>query len=195
MPSVRPTNGHEGQRSSGTDSDHSASIEFNDAIEDALSLGFNVAGVVGSQKYDGGLIFDAGRKYSAGKLVYLQDGKRNVKLMANRSEVEPVKVVDGLLMAVDRKHFQKAGFDWQFDGLFYYDVDLCLRSNCCVVDILVSHEKPADLWGKYPDDMKPQEYYAPAFNKKHGFKGEPPIGDQSCQQIPYEDYALNGIKI
>ncbi len=165
-------------------------------IEEAFKLGFNVAGVVGSQKYRGGMVFDSGRQHSAGKLAYLQNGKRMVKLMANRSEIEPVKVVDGLLMAADRKHFLKAGgFDWQFDGLFYYDMDFCLRSNCVVIDALVSHEKPADIWGKYPEDMKPMEYYAPAFNKKHGFKADPPVGDQSCQQIAYEDYALDGVKI
>ena len=164
-------------------------------IEDAFKLGFNVAGVVGSQKYDGGMIFDAGRQYAAGKLVYLPGSRRMVKLMANRSEIEPVKVVDGLFMAVDSKHFQKNGFDLQFDGLFYYDMDFCLRSNCVVIDTLVSHEKTSDIRGKYPEDMKPREHYAEAFNKKHGFKGEPPIGDQSCQQVPYEDYALEGIKL
>jgi len=164
-------------------------------IEDAIRLGFNVVGVVGSQKYEGGLIFDAGRQYSSGKLAYLQDGKRRVKLMANRCEIEPVKVVDGLFMAVAADHFKKTGFDWQFDGLFYYDVDLCLRSNCAVADILVSHEKPSDLYGKYPADMKPRDAYADAFNAKHGFKGEPPIGDQSCQQVAYEDYVLDGIKL
>lgn len=161
---------------------------WDDKIREAIRLGFNVIGAVGTQKYDGGLIFDSGKQYSVGKCVYRQGGKRMVKLMANRSEIEPVKVIDGMLMAVDAKHFKKTGFDWDFDGLFYYDVDFCLRSNCAVVDILVAHEKPAHLWGKYPENMKQAEHYRDKFNAKHGFKADPPIGDQRCDQVVYEDY-------
>ena len=162
---------------------------WDEKIMDAVSLGFNLIGAVGSQEYRGGMVFDAGRKYAAGKCVGNVDGKRVVKLMQNRSEVELVKVVDGMFMAVEAGHFKRTGFDWAFDGLFYYDLDLCLRSKCAVVDILVAHEKPPHIWGKYPEGMKPIEHYAPIFNAKHGFKSDPPIGDQSCRSIPYEDYA------
>lgn len=160
-------------------------------IVQAMEIGFNVVGVVGSQKYEGGMIFDSGSSYSCGKVCNIQDGKRVVKLMQHRSDLEPVAVVDGMFMAVEASHFAKTGFDWQFDGLFYYDMDFCLRSNCAVADILVSHEKPDELRGKYPEGMKPMGHYAPIFNKKHGFKGEPAIGDQRCDSIPYEDYALD----
>lgn len=162
---------------------------WDERLRDALRLGFNVAGVVGSQRYDGGMIFDAGRQYSAGRVVGIQDGKRVVKLMHHRAEVEPVKVVDGMLMAVDAAYFRRSGgFDWQFDGLFYYDLDFCLRSHCAVADILVSHEKPSHLHGQYPAGMLPREHYASIFNAKHGFKAEPPIGEQSCSAVLYEDY-------
>lgn len=157
-------------------------------IREAFKFGFNVAGAVGSQKYEGGMIFDAGKQYSAGKVVGRVDGKRVVKLMDNQAEIEPVKVVDGMFLAVERKHFLKTGFDQQFDGLFYYDIDLCLRSNCCVVDILIAHEKPDNLKGSYPKDMKPMEDYVQDFNKKHGFNSDFPIGDQRCDSIEYADY-------
>ena len=158
-------------------------------MQEALNLGFNVVGAVGTQKYDGGLVFDSGKQYSAGKIVGWVDGKRVVKLMDNRSEIEPVAVVDGSIMAVDRAHFIKSGgFDLKLDGLFYYDADFCLRSNCAVVDILVAHEKPEHLRGKYPADMKPIEAYRDYFNSKHGFNADPPIGDQRCDSILFEDY-------
>jgi hypothetical protein len=162
---------------------------WDDKIRDAMALGFNVVGAVGSKEYAGGMVFDAGYNHSAGKVVGVVDGKRMVKLMAHRSEVEPVKVLDGMLLAVDRKHFVSAkGFDWQFDGLFFYDLDLCLRSNCAVVDILVAHEKPEHMRVVYPKDMRPMSDYEPAFNAKHGFKPNAPIGEQRCDSIALEDY-------
>lgn len=156
-------------------------------IKDAMALGFNCVGVTGSKKYEGGMVFDAGREYSAGRVCGLKDGKRVVRVMEHRADVEPVKVVDGMLMAVERKHFQDTGFDMNFDGLFFYDLDFCLRSKCAVVNALVSHEKPPHLYGQYPPEMKPMSHYEPAFNKKHGF-GAPFIGDQRCDSIAYEEY-------
>ena len=162
---------------------------WDERIKDAFRLGFNVVGAVGSQRYGGGMIFDSGKRYSAGKVVGRVDGKRVVKLMEHRSDVEPVMVVDGMFMAVDRRHFVKVnGFDDQFDGLFYYDVDLCLRSRCCVVDVLIAHEKPDHLRGVYPPDMRPMEAYTFAFNKKHGFGHDLQIGDQRCDTMEYADY-------
>lgn len=158
-------------------------------IEDAMRPGFNVVGAVGSKKYCGGMIFDSGRVYSAGKVVGNIDGRRVVKLMENRSEIEPVAVVDGMFMAIDRRHFIDTGFDEQFDGLFYYDLDFCLRSNCAVADILIAHEKPDHLRGVYPPDMRPMEAYTAIFNKKHGFGPDLQIGDQRCDTMEYADYA------
>lgn len=161
---------------------------WDEKIIDAMALGFNVVGVVGSKEYKGGMVFDSGREHSAGRIVGLKDGKRSVRIMNHRAEIEPVKVVDGLFMAVSREHFVKTQFDEAFDGLFFYDTDFCLRSNCAVVDILVSHEKPDHLRGVYPANMRPITDYAPAFNAKHGFKANPPIGDQSCEGVLLEDY-------
>lgn len=160
---------------------------WDDKVRDAIALGFNVVGVCGSKEYNGGMIFDAGTSASAGKVAGIVDGKRVVKLMAHRSEIEPVKVVDGLFMAVSRDHFCRTGFDESFDGLFFYDVDFCLASNCAVIDILVSHEKPDHLRGVYPADLKPMSDYEPLFNSKHGF-GVAPIGDQKCESMLLEDY-------
>lgn len=160
-------------------------------IREAINLGFNVVGAVGTQKYTGGMLFDSGRDYSVGQVVGWVDGKRVKKVMVNRSEIETAQAVDGMLMAVDRFHFVKeGGFDAQFDGLFYYDVDLCLRSKCAVVDILVAHEKPPHIWGKYPEGMKPIEFYRDAFNQKHGFKCDPEIGDQRCDTVAYAEEVL-----
>lgn len=161
---------------------------WDDKIKDAFALGFNVAGVVGSKEYQGGMIFDAGKKHSAGKIVGVAGDQRMVKLMQHRAEIEPVKVVDGVFLAVTREHFLSNGFDYQFDGLFFYDIDLCLRSNCAVVDILISHEKPDHLRGQYPKDMRPMSDYEPMFNAKHGFKANAPIGDQHCDSMLYSDY-------
>ena len=161
---------------------------WDEKIVEAMALGFNVVGAVGSKEYAGGMVFDAGYKHSAGKVVGLTDGKRTVKLMAHRTEIEPVMVIDGMFLAVSREHFLKTGFDWAFDGLWFYDLDLCLRSKCAVVDILVSHEKPDHLRGVYPKDMRPMSDYEPAFNKKHGFKGNAPIGEQRCDSMLLEDY-------
>ncbi len=161
------------------------------AVLDALDLGFNLVGAVGTKKYSGGLIFDSGRAHAAGKVIYRENGERVVKLMTNRSEIEPVEAVDGMFLAVDRKHFLAiGGFDTKFDGLFYYDTDLCLRSNCAVVDILLAHEKPANLRGVYPEGMKPIEAYRDQFNAKHGFKSDPPIGDQRCDSMKLSDYQV-----
>ncbi len=163
---------------------------WDEKILDAMALGFNVVGAVGSKEYAGGMIFDAGYNSSAGKVVGIVEGKRVVKLMAHRAEVEPVKVIDGMFLAVDRKHFiSQKGFDWQFDGLFFYDLDFCLRSNCAVVDVLVAHEKPDHLRGVYPKDLRPMSDYEPAFNAKHGFK-DAPIGDQRCESMLLSDYLV-----
>ncbi len=162
---------------------------WDEKIKDAMDLGFNVVGAVGSKEYSGGMVFDAGYKHSAGKVVGIVDGQRKVKLMAHRTEIEPVKVIDGMFMAVDAAHFSRiGGFDWNFDGLFFYDLDLCLRSNCAVVDILVAHEKPEHLRGVYPADLRPMSDYETAFNAKHRF-GLASIGDQRCESVAYEDYA------
>lgn len=158
---------------------------WDNKIREAMSLGFNVVGVCGTQKYDGGMVFDSGKQYSVGKVVSVVDGKRVVRLMEHRAEIEPCAVVDGMFMAVSRGHFSKTGFDMQFDGLFYYDMDFCLISNCCVADILVAHEKPEHLRGIYPPGMLAMSSYADAFNAKHGFKSDPPIGDQRCDSVAY----------
>lgn len=161
---------------------------WDEKVREAIDWGFNVVGVVGSKEYSGGMIFDSGRPYSAGRVCGIKDRKRTVRIFEHRAEIEPVKVVDGLFMAVSRDHFIKTQFDEKFDGLFFYDTDFCLRSNCAVVDILVSHEKPDHLRGVYPPDLRPITDYEPAFNKKHGFKGNEPIGDQSCEAVLLEDY-------
>jgi len=157
-------------------------------VRDALALGFDVVGVVGSKEYNGGMVFDAGREHSTGRVCGLKDGKRVVRIFNHRAEIEPVKVVDGLLMATTREHFLKTQFDESFDGLFFYDTDFCLRSNCAVVDILVSHEKPDHLRGVYPPDLRPITDYAPKLNAKYGFPAVTPIGDQSCEAVSLADY-------
>ncbi len=160
---------------------------WDEKISEAIELGFNVVGAVGSKEYNGGMVFDAGSIHSAGKVVGNHNGKRIVKLMEHRSEIEPVKVIDGMFMAIDREHFLKTGFDSTFDGLWFYDLDFCLRSKCAVVDILVAHEKPANLYGVYPEGMRPMSDYEGAFNKKHGFEKQF-IGNQRCDSMLLEDY-------
>lgn len=161
---------------------------WDDKIKKAMALGFNVVGVIGSKEYRGGMIFDSGREHSAGKVVGQTDGKRLVRLMEHRTEIEPVSVLDGMFLAVNKDHFLKTGFDNRLDGLWFWDLDLCLRSNCAVVDILVAHEKPDNMKGGYPADLRPMSDYEGYFYEKHGIKKNPKIGDQRCDAVEYSDY-------
>src|ERR1035437_8018669 len=161
---------------------------WDDKIIEAMEIGFNVVGVTGTKKYLGGTIFHSGREYATGKYAGYVDGKHVVRIMEHKDAIEPVRAVDGLFMAVSAEHFKHNRFDEQLNGLFFYDIDYCLRSNCAVADILVSHEKPPELKGKYPKDMKPSEYYEPYFLKKHGLSPGYPEGDQSCHSVLLSEY-------
>ena len=159
---------------------------------EALLSGFDVAGVVGSREYSGGRIFDSGNRHGAGKFVCQEDGIQHVKLLGPCKSVEPVAVIDGMFMAVKKSHWQVCRFDEQFDELFFYDLDYCLRSRCCVVDTLIAHEKPKEHFGKYPEHMKPIEHYWAAFHDKHSLSHSAPIENQVCHKMTLPDFLRTG---
>lgn len=162
--------------------------DWDKKLVEGFDLGFDVLGVSGSKNYEGGTVFQSGREHAAGKYSAIVDGKRVVRLMFNDDSIEPVKVLDGMFLATTREHFRDNRFDEKLGGLFFYDLDYCLRSRRATVDILVSHEKPNDLRGKYPDDMKPQEFYEPYFLEKHSLFANYPTGDQRVDTVLLTDY-------
>lgn len=153
-------------------------------IIEALSR-YEVAGVCGAIDYKGGRIFDCGKDGWAGKIAGVVDGKEVVKVFKEVDGLVPADAVDGCFMAVKASHFNK--FDEQFDGIFFYDIDYCLRSKCCIVDLLISHNKPEKYYGKYPADIKLIGEYWDKFHSKHGLTPSP-IGNQVCKAMLLKEY-------
>lgn len=149
---------------------------------------YDVAGVVGALDYKGGRIFDGPKNNWVGKFSSTVDDVKAVKLFSSVSFPIGASVVDGMFMAVRGDHFKKVKFDEAFDGLFFYDLDYCLRSKVCVADVLLFHGKPEKYWGKYPADMKPIEAYWDKFHEKHGLDNNIKAGDQSCFATPLSNY-------
>lgn len=152
----------------------------------------DVLGVVGVTKYDGGRTFDAGNPHMAGVVCVDQKGTAFVKCLSPKFRYKKAATVDGLIMFVSRKYWESNKFDESFDGLFFYDIDLCLRGNVGITcSILVKHSKPKELYGKYPEAMKPIETYWDAFHAKHGLTS-PVLGDQACAMTSLDDFYRNG---
>src|SRR5260221_8836571 len=151
---------------------------------EALSK-YEVAGVCGSVGYTGGKIFDSGKL--AGKIVGLIEGQEVVKVVGDVNGHVEVTALDGCFLAINSSHFNTHKFDEYFDGIFFYDIDYCLRSKCCVVDILVEHSKPPKYYGKYPSDLKPIENYWDKFHLKHGLTPSPER-NKVCKAMLLKDY-------
>ena len=154
----------------------------------------DILGVVGSRAYNGGGYFDAGSAYSEGLICGNHEGETHVRILGEKKRFVPVKVIDGMLMFVKREFFEKEPFDEKnFDELFYYDTDLCLRSGNVGVtsDILVKHSKPPEFYGKYPDAMKPVEMYDPILEDKHRLFRRP-RGNQVCCMVSLDTFNKEG---
>lgn len=146
----------------------------------------DIVGVIGSKDYRGGGCFDAGNA------VGMFANCEGVKIISPKKSFEPVMVVDGLLMFVERDFLEKQRFDEKFDGLFYYDIDLCLRSNAVgVTSLLVKHSKPQERYGIYPNGMRPREDYDPLMYEKHGM-GRPEKKEPPCFLTTMEEFKKNG---
>ena len=151
-----------------------------------------IVGVVGTDKYIGGKLFSSGFPHIIGKYVTTMDGHKVVKIGSDSKRTK-VKAVDHFFMAVSRSYFQKEKFDVAFDGLFFSDIDYCLRSDkVYVADILMGHYKPEDLRGKYPEDMKPIEHFSKAFHEKHGLNQNVPDNPQNCAMVDMQTYSDMG---
>jgi len=148
----------------------------------------DILGVIGSTKYEGGKYFDSGYKYGVGMIA----GNTGVRILAPKTRYTPAKVVDGMLMFVSPDYFRKQQFDEAFNGLFYYDIDYCLRSKKVgVTSLLVKHSKPPELYGVYPSDMEPVEVYTPEFEKRWG-KGSGIVESQQCCLVTMEIFKKYG---
>lgn len=147
-----------------------------------------ILGVIGSTAYDGGKYFDAGYQYGVGMIM----GNSGVRILSAKNRFTPCKVIDGMLMFVDREFFEKEQFDETFNGLFYYDIDLCLRSKKVgVTSLLVKHSKPPELVGIYPKDMEPVEVFTPDFENKWGFTDHV-VNSQQCCLVTMETFKKYG---
>lgn len=148
----------------------------------------DILGVIGSTKYEGGKYFDSGYQYGVGMIM----GNTGIRILAPKTRFTPAAVVDGMLMFVSRDYFEREKFNETFNGLFYYDIDYCLRSKKVgVTSLLVKHSKPPELYGVYPKDMEPVEVYTPEFEKRWG-KGSGVVASQQCCLVTHETYRKFG---
>lgn len=148
----------------------------------------DILGVIGSTKYEGGKYFDSGCEYGVGMVA----GNPGVRILSPKARYTPCQVVDGMLMFVSKDYFAKEKFDEAFHGLFYYDIDYCLRSkHVGVTSLLVKHSKPPELYGRYPKDMEPVEVFTPEFEKKWG-KATGVVKSQQCCLVSQETFKKHG---
>jgi len=148
----------------------------------------DILGVIGSTKYEGGKYFDSGYQFGVGMVA----GNTGIRILGPKTRYTPCKVVDGMFMCVSKKYFEKEQFDETFHGLFYYDIDYCLRSSKVgITSLLVKHSKPPELYGVYPEDMEPVEVFTPAFEKKWG-KGPGNVASQQCCLVSPETFKKYG---
>lgn len=164
------------------------------AEEIFLEYDADILGVVGSRSYSGGGYFDSGNDYSEGLICGNHEGKTHVRILGEKKRFVPVKVIDGMLMFVRKSFWEWEKFDQEtFDELFYYDTDLCLRSNKVGVtsDILVKHSKPPEFYGKYPKAMKPVTVYEPRLAEKHHLIKQP-LGNPICCMVSLETFKQEG---
>ncbi len=170
-----------------------------DRIAEDIFLEYNpdILGVVGASEYHGGGYFEAGRDHSFGHVAcnrskFEQD--TCVRVLSEYYRYKKVKVIDGMLMFVRRDFFLREPFDEKvFDELFYYDIDLCLKSDRVAItsDILVKHSKPPEFYGKYPANMKTVDQYEPILMERHGLVKKP-TQDQTCCMVSLEMFRKQG---
>jgi hypothetical protein len=148
----------------------------------------DILGVIGSTEYEGGKYFDMGYQYGVGMI----EGNPGIRILSVMSRYTPCKVIDGMFMCVSKDFFEREQFDETFHGLFYYDIDLCLRtSKVGVTSLLVKHSKPPELYGVYPHDMEPVEVFTPDFEKKWNFSSNP-VKNQQCCMVSNETFKKYG---
>ena len=150
-------------------------------MEEFEATGADILGVVGVDEYKGSPMFGVGYPHCFGKYV-TGDGDEpdTVKIFSRRILNKRLDVIDGFFMAVRGEFFKKNKFDEQFDGLWCYPEDLCLRGKVYLSDILLAHHKPSKYYGKYPENLRPESDYSPAFYKKWGIEPMKKIGDMRC---------------
>lgn len=157
----------------------------------------DILGVVGASEYNGGGYFEAGNKTSFG-LIACNKSKHEqetyVRILSPHYRYKKVKVIDGMLMFCKRDFWKKEPFDEKsFDELFYYDIDLCLKSDKVAItcDLLAKHSKPAEFYGKYPPKMKPASHYDKILMERHNLVKKP-VQNQMCCLVSMETFKKHG---
>lgn len=152
---------------------------------------YDIIGAVGTDLYRGNTILSEGHPHCFGKYLTEIDGKPMVKVFSRATD-KPMSAVDGMFLATTHEFLMKHKFDGKLDSLFFYDIDFCLGNKCGLTSLLIGHSKPADLYGKYPDSMKPQSEYEEYFYHKHQITPRCGVGDMRCAALSPEDFALYG---
>ena len=153
----------------------------------------DIVGVVGTDKYTGGTLFRSGFPHTKGKYVTLDDKGEKIVKVSSPALNGPVVAVDHFFMAVRSKFFDANKFDEQFDGLFFSDIDYCLRSKrVYLADILLGHYKPLELRGKYPEGMKSLHDFSDKFHAKHYLEASGEYGDQRVASADMNTYLSLG---
>ncbi len=153
----------------------------------------DIIGVVGANKYEGGRVFDAGWEHSLGHFMCELNGVPTIKVLSRFHRYVPAKVVDGMLMFARKDYWEMNKFDLAFDELYFYDTDFCLRGKVGIAcGITVKHSKPKELYGVYPEGIKPITFYEPLLNEKHGFTKKA-SGPQGCAAVLPDDFKKMGM--
>lgn len=147
---------------------------------------YDIGGVVGVDKYNGGLLVKEGHPHCFGKFINRKGNELKVNLYGPRAEGKKLKAVDGMFIAIRKGYKEK--FDEKLDGLFFYDIDYCLRGSVGLIDLMIAHYKPADRYGIYPANMATIEAYEPYFYAKHGLTPGK-TGDTRSLSASQQDYA------
>jgi len=153
---------------------------------------YDIGGVIGVDKYDGGLLTNAGHPHCFGKFVNRAGDEMKVNIYGRHYPGKQIVAADGMFLAVRADHFEREKFDEALDGLFFYDIDYCLRGKTGLLDVLVAHYKPKDRYGVYPPDMKTIEEYEPYFYAKWGISKAPEAGDTRSLCATISDYQEQG---
>ena len=168
------------------------------AVEDIfLEYRPDILGVVGAAEYHGGGYFEAGYEHAYG-LVACNKSKDDqttfVRILSPYYRHKRVKVIDGALMFCRSEFFRNHLFDSKvFDELFFYDIDLCLKSKHVAItcDIVAKHSKPPEFYGVYPKNMKKASDYESILLERHGIEKKDPKS-QMCCLVSYETFKQYG---
>ena len=161
-------------------------------LEEFFAQDFDIGGVIGVDRYEGDLLVSLGHPHCFGKFINRAGDEMRVNIYGPHAPNKQLVAVDGMFMAVRASHFAGHKFDETLDGLFFYDIDYCLRGRVGLLDLMVAHWKPKDRFGVYPVDMNSMSHYEPYFYGKHKINPSRRIGDTRALCATQKDYQEQG---